>query len=425
MDFSFHSKPARVLFGRGESGSLSEHLGSFNRILVIAGPRFEQQIGQLQSLMGSDRIIPFTKIVPHVPQELVDVAGEVVRELRPDAILAMGGGSAIGLAKALALGAAPGLKQCYFEEGLDAPAIIAVPTTFSGSEQTDIWGITTAEGKKTGQSSLVLPELVIYDPDLLLSLPVERAVTSAMNAMAHLVEAVYAPDGNPVTRYQALQGIAAIVAGLEQLVGPGSGGRKHEPRRVGTFEPSRVGSSDPNRAGLSDSKGEETTLSKDKRDPASAQPGAPVTGDSQILAPEIAETLLLGAFLGGKCLREVSMSLHHKTAHVLGGLFGTDHALTHTVLLPHVLEFQWPHLSADIRRNFENVLGAHPPRNLKELAEHTGAPTDLQGLGVKKNDLPTVVDRILEQPYPNPAPLDRVKLLAMLENARNGTLPVE
>ena len=368
MDFTFHSKPVRVLFGRGESGSLPKHLASFNRILVIAGPRFQEQVGHLQSQLGSERIVPFSKIVPHVPQELVDVAGEVVRQVRPDAILAMGGGSAIGLAKALALGSAPGLKECYFEEGLDAPAIIAVPTTFSGSEQTDIWGVTTADGKTTGQSALVLPELVIYDPDLLLSLPAERAVASAMNAMAHLVEAVYAPDGNPVTRYQALQGIPAVVAGLEQLGRPGNG------------------------------------------------------GDAQILTPEIAENLLFGAFLGGKCLREVSMSLHHKMAHVLGGSFGCDHAVAHTVLLPHVLQYQWPHLGADIRRDLENVLGAHPARTLQTLAVQAGGPTDLKSTGMKPVDLTKAVEHILAQPYPNPAPLDHNRLLRMLEHAWSGIL---
>ena len=412
MDFTFHSKPVRVLFGRGVSGSLPQQLASFNRILVIAGPRFEQQIGQLQSLMGTDRIIPFTQIVPHVPQELVDVAGEVVREVRPDAILAMGGGSAIGLAKALALGAAPGLKQCYFEEGLDAPVIIAVPTTFSGSEQTDIWGITTADGKKTGRSPLVLPDLVIYDPDLLLSLPAERAVTSAMNAMAHLVEAVYAPNGNPVTRYQALQGIAAMVSGLEQLVLPGNGGGASA---------LTADKEEKSSAPVPGKKGKSSAPAPGKKGKTSV----PVPGKGagiSVLTPEIAETLLFGAFLGGKCLREVSMSLHHKTAHVLGGSFGCDHAIAHTVLLPHVLQYQWPHLSADIRRDLENVLGTHPPRTLQRLAVQAGGPADLQSAGLKAADLVKAVEHILAQPYPNPAPLDRIKLLAMLENARIRTL---
>ena len=368
MDFTFHSRPVRVHFGRGESGTLPGHLASFHRILVIAGPRFQGMVETMKQELGSNRIVPFSKIVPHVPQELVDVAGEVVRQVRPDAILAMGGGSAIGLAKALALGSAPGLKECYFEEGLDAPAIIAVPTTFSGSEQTDIWGITTADGKTTGKSPLVLPQLVIYDPDLLLSLPAERAVTSAMNAMAHLVEAVYAPDGNPVTRYQALQGIPAVVAGLEQLGRLGSG------------------------------------------------------GDEIAMTPEIAENLLFGAFLGGKCLREVSMSLHHKTTHVLGGSFGCDHAVAHTVLLPHVLAYQWPHLGADIQRDLQNVLGAHPARSLQALAARAGAPMDLKSTGMKPAELPLVAERILEKPYPNPAPLDHDRLLHMLEHAWSGIL---
>ncbi len=375
MNFTYHSRSARVTFGRGESESLPQHLAPFNRILVIAGPRFRDRVEQLQNEMGVKRIVPFSKVLSHVPQDLVDEAAGVVRQERPDAILAMGGGSAIGLAKALALGLSPELQACYFEEGLDAPAIIAVPTTFSGSEQTDIWGITAGDGKITGRSPRVLPDLVIYDPELLVSLPVEHAVTSAMNAMAHLVEAVYATDGNPVTRFQALQGIQAIVNGLRQLGASASG------------------------------------------DAGSRAIGA--------MSPDIAEILLFGAFLGGKCLREVSMSLEHKAAHVLGGSFGCDHAAVHSVLLPHVLEYQWPHLDADIRTDLENAIGANPARILQDLAMHGGAPANLREIGMEQTDLPRVVDLILEKPYPSPAPPDRRCLLEMFENAWIGALQEE
>ncbi len=367
MDFRFETHSASVHFGREAAALLPKHLASYGRVMVIAGPRYRHLTAQLCEALGPDRIVRFEKVAQHVPQELVDEAAGVVRQTRPDAILAVGGGSAIGLAKALALGASPGLKECYFEDGLAAPEIIAVPSTFSGSEQTDIWGITTVEGKKTGKSELVLPRVVIYDPELLSTLPSEYAAASAMNAMAHLVEAVYAPDGNPVTRFQALQGIETVAEGLRRL--------------------SAV--------------------------------------DSDTLPVEIAEKLLLGAFLGGKSLREVSMALQHKSAHVIGGLFGADHAKAHAVLLPHVLHYQWPHLDRDIRADLKQVLGPYPPQTLQELAANAGVPTDLQRLGVKKTDLSTAADRIQANPYPNPAPLDRFRLLTMLENAWSGTLQAE
>jgi maleylacetate reductase len=399
MDFRFESHTATVLFGKGASASLPKHLEAHARIMVIAGPRYRQLVTQLSEAMGADRIVPFERIVQHVPQELVDEAAGVVRQARPDAILTVGGGSAIGLAKALALGESPELKECYFEDGFTAPEIIAVPTTFSGSEQTDIWGITTAEGKETGRSRHVLPRLVVYDPVVLTTLPAQYAAASAMNAMAHLVEAAYAPDGNPVTRFQALQGIEAMADGLRRLgtlASKGDSGGIH---------------------GHSGGGGSDTISSsvRNRSDDGSTA-GCPV---------EIVEKLLFGAFLGGKCLREVSMALQHKAAHVLGGMFGCDHAETHAVLLPHVLQYQWPHLGRDIRADLEQVLGPHPPKTLQELAALAGLPTDLQALGVKKSDLTIAADRILAKPYPNPAPLDRVLLLAMLENAWIGIMQPE
>lgn len=116
-----------------------------------------------------------------------------LHEEKPDVLLAFGGGSAIGLAKALAL-----------ETKLP---IVAVPTTYSGSEQTNIWGISSEEGKTTGKSMHVMPKVVVYDADLTAGLPLSLAVTSGMNAMAHLMEAIYAPTGNPVTRHHALHGV--------------------------------------------------------------------------------------------------------------------------------------------------------------------------------------------------------------------------
>ena len=136
----------------------------------------------------------------HVPVDIVDEAGATTAESSADCLLAIGGGSTTGLAKALAL-----------RTGLP---IIAVPTTYAGSEMTPIWGMTEGGVKTTGRDARVLPRLVIYDPDLLTTLPPEVVATSGMNAIAHCVEALYSQTANPVTSLMAEEGIRAIAEAL-------------------------------------------------------------------------------------------------------------------------------------------------------------------------------------------------------------------
>lgn len=467
MHFAFRSFPSRVLFGEGKSRELPRLLTPYRKVMVIASDRMRPLTELVRKEFGSDRIAVFSRIVQHVPQNLVDEAVAVADEFRPDVLLALGGGSATGLAKAMALASG----------GSDAGKvwpIIAVPTTFSGSEQTDIWGITVSSertsggnktsagsitpdesmtpggsnassanpastGKQTGRSAIVLPELVIYDPALIRDMPARLAVTSAMNAMAHLVEAVYAPDGNPLTRGQALQGIGFVRKGLSSLA-------------------------DTISAGTPDA-------AMDARSDATPgeMPGSPsATPEKQNgfnMAGETAENLLFGAFLAGKCMREVSMSLHHKVAHVLGGSFGLDHAVVHAVLLPHVLQYQWPHLEADIRRDLQQALGSDPAGELRALAERAGGPVDLRRSGFREPDIPEAAAAIQAQSngkqaqnygiqaqsngkqtenygkqaenygkktqnygkkaqtYSNPAPLEPERLTRMLRNAWNGSRP--
>ncbi|TVR19284.1 MAG: iron-containing alcohol dehydrogenase [Balneolaceae bacterium] len=348
MTFTYRSHPMNILFGKGSFKEIIHHLKEYTSCFVIASDRMDKQVRFLEKSEAIKSITRFSKVIQHVPQTIVEEAENLLSKNPTDVIIAIGGGSGIGLAKALAL------KTKH--------PIIAVPSTYSGSEQTNIWGISSEEGKTTGKSLRVLPKLVIYDSEFTQSLPVKLAVKSGMNAMAHLMEAVYAPDGNPITRNIALLGIEYIKKGLNEL------------------------------------------------------------GDKQKLTQDANENLLMGAFIAGRSLCEVSMSLHHKTAHVLGGSFGMDHASVHTVIQPYVLEYQWDYLSDEIRDDFTKSLGPNPSYELKNLAKRGGAETELKSIGFKREDITKAVKIILSKPYANVAPLEEKALFEMLEKAYTGKL---
>jgi alcohol dehydrogenase class IV len=279
----------------------------------------------------------------------VDEAREVAEQTQPFAYVAIGGGSAIGLAKGLAIE--------------DGRPIIAVPTTFAGSEQTNIFGISTEDGKTTGRDDRALPQVVVYDPNLTATMPKGLAVTSAMNAMAHLMEALYSPSGNPVTRSLAMQGMKTLKAGLETMA------------------------------------------------------------ESDRLTQEANEQIQFGAYLAGKCLCEVDMALHHKTAHVLGGSFGMDHSKVHTVLQPYVLAYQWPYLDKAIQEDFKEALASeNPAQVLKDLAANASAPTTLEAIGFQEADIEKAAFIMAANPYANIAPLSKEGLAGMLRNAYDGII---
>ena len=297
MNFTYISYPNQVFFGKGRTNELPEILKDYRKVMAMGEERWEDQIQKVGKALGNDRLFYFPEIIQHVPQQLVDKAMVKLKEEKPDVLLALGGGSAIGLSKSVAL-----------ETKLP---IVAVPTTYSGSEQTNIWGISSEEGKTTGKSMDVMPKVVVYDPDLTSSLPLNLAVTSGMNAMAHLMEAIYAPNGNPVTRHHAMLGVEYIRNGVEIL------------------------------------------------------------GKTKILTEEANSDIQFGAYLAGKCLCEVSMSLHHKMAHVLGGSFKLEHSYVHTVLQAFVLNYQWDSISPEIKRDFVRVLGDQPAHKLQEVSGKT------------------------------------------------------
>jgi len=292
--------------------------------------------------------------VMHVPIESAREARAEAQRLGADCAVAIGGGSTTGLGKAIAL-----------DSGLP---ILAIPTTYAGSEMTPIYGITEGGEKKTGRDPRVMPKTVIYDPELTVTLPAGLSVTSGLNAIAHAAEGLYAHDGNPIIGLMAEEGIRALARALPVI----------------------------------------------QRSPADI---------------EARSDALYGAWLCGVVLGQVAMGLHHKLCHTLGGSFNLPHAETHTVVLPHALAYNAeaaPQAMAAISRALANASGhasGNAPAAVQRLARALGAPTSLKAIGMPAEGLDRAADLAAKTPYPNPRPLDRAALRALLQRAYDGAAP--
>ncbi len=348
MNFTYQSFANKVFFGQNAQVAFEQAAqGQAKRVFLIASRRNQDLIGFLQASPLFEITHLFDEIAQHVPLELVEKAALQVQQEHTNLILSIGGGSAIGLAKALAL-------------RFHIP-IWAVPTTYAGSEMTNIYGISEGGKKTVGRADVVLPQVVIYDPHLTAALPLPIAIKSATNAMAHLVEGVYAVQNNPISYQQSLMGIKAILQGYETVK------------------------------------------------------------SSQSLTKEANEAFLLGTYLGGKSLCELPMALHHKAAHVLGGNFNLDHASVHTVLLPFILDFQWESLPAQIQEDFRTAFGhASPAAFLLHTLQALQIPTSLQAIGFKERDIDDAAAQIAALKFENPAPINVESLSAMLKKACRG-----
>ncbi|WP_027819876.1 maleylacetate reductase [Paraburkholderia bannensis] len=349
--FVYQAQPGRVVFGAGALQQLEAELDALGarRAIVLSTPEQRPGAEAIAQRLGERSAGVFDRAVMHVPIETAREAREVARERGADCAIALGGGSTIGLGKAIAL-----------DSGLP---ILAVPTTYSGSEMTPIYGITQNGEKRTGADARVLPRTVIYDPELTLTLPVDISVTSGINAIAHAAEGLYAASGNPITSMMALEGIRALAIGLPGI---------HEnPRDI-----------------------------------------------------EARGSALYGAWLCGTVLAHGGMALHHKLCHTLGGSFNLPHAPTHTVVLPYVLAFNAP-FAEDAMRRMAQALGTQysAAAGVWELAHRNGAPTSLRALGMSESDLDRAADIATERPYWNPRPLDRAAVRAVLQAAFDGARP--
>ena len=350
--FRYDALPGRVVFGAGcATRELEPELTRLDakRVLLVAAEPEQDIAARLTAPFPGLIAATFTAVRQHVPEATVAEVIAMARAVEADAVLSIGGGSTTGTAKAVALHT--------------AVPIIAVPTTYAGSEVTPIWGATTGGVKTTGRDLTVLPRTVLYDPELTLSLPASITVSSALNALAHCIEALYARGANPITSLIAVEGIRALAAGLPPVV------------------------ADPHdRAARSD--------------------------------------LLYGAYLAGSAFAAAGSGLHHTICHVLGGAFDLPHAQTHAVVLPHVAAFN-EEAVPDMGRAAQALGSDSVARGLVRLVAATGAPTSLHTLGMPADGVEQVVSTVMTKDLSaNPRPVTEFDVRDILTAALTGQQPV-
>jgi maleylacetate reductase len=349
-EFTYTTQASRVVFGAGSMKLIQQEVETLGarRALILCTPEQKAQAEVVSSLLGPSSAGVFDGAQMHVPVENARRAREHAKEVGADCAVAIGGGSTIGLGKAIAL-----------ESSLP---IIAIPTTYAGSEMTPIYGITENGLKKTGRDARVIPKTVLYDPELTMGLPVALSIVSGLNAIAHAAEGLYAKDGNPVMSLMAEEGIRALANGLR-------GVKKN---------------------------------SKDK------------TARSECL---------YGAWLCGMVLGNVGMALHHKLCHTLGGTFNLPHAETHAIVLPHALAYNSGVADEAMGRIARALNVDFAPDGLYQLNEELGVPRGLQEIGLKETDLDYACEVALSNPYWNPRPIEKEPLRALLQRAWDGARP--
>ncbi|MGX4688014.1 maleylacetate reductase [Streptomyces sp. JNUCC 63] len=335
--------PCRTLIGPGARHRIpeeAERIGA-RRVLLVAAGSAGAAAGELAAALGTRLAARFDRPVVHTPVAVTERAMETVRSVDADGVVAIGGGSAVGLAKALS--ARTGMPQ------------IAVPTTYAGSEVTPVLGETDNGVKTTRREPALVPGTVVYDPELTFTMPAGLTLTSALNALAHAVEALWAPDATAFTDALATEAVDGILTALPEVL-----------------------------------------------DAPAGPPGR--------------ERLQEAAWLAGLCLARTRMGLHHQLAHALGGTYDLPHAELHSLLLAHVLAFNLPaapKAAARLRR----ITGDDPAEVIGRLARGFDGPTTLRELGVPRDGLRAVAERVAAQPYANPRPPEADAVTRLLEGA--------
>ena len=352
MRFVHDTLPQRVYFGSGLAReplkTEAVRLG-VTSVMVIASPRDAELAGAIT------RDLPVVRrhdeVVMHVPVEVAARAREAAEDAKADALVSIGGGSATGLAKAVAM-----------TSGLP---VIAVPTTYAGSEATAVWGLTEDGRKTTGADPRVLPKAVVYDAVLTVSLPVDMSVASGLNALAHSVDAMWAPNTDPIVAALAAEGIRALNEGLP-----------------------RVAANPDDLAGR--------------------------------------EEALYASYVSAVAFASAGSGLHHKICHVLGGKYNLPHAQTHAIVLPYVLAFNAP-AAPEAEGRIKGSFGSGSALGgLEQLRAALNAPRALAYYGFAKADIPAAAAAILPAvPPSNPRPVTVADLEKLLRAAWAGVDPLE
>ncbi|MEX0428545.1 maleylacetate reductase [Nocardioides sp. DS6] len=350
MRFVHETLPQRVAFAAGDAPAAVaaeiEALGA-SKVMLIASDREAALADPIAKEIPV--VLRHEEVVMHVPVEVAERAREAAASAGADVIVTVGGGSTTGLGKAVALTA-----------GLP---IIAVPTTYAGSEATNVWGLTEGETKTTGVNAKVLPASIVYDASLLTSLPGDMTVASGLNAMAHCVDSMWGPRADPIDRALAQEGIRGLADGLAQVAEDSTG------------------------------------------------------------IPGIEQTLY-GAYLAAVSFASAGSGMHHKICHVLGGMFNLPHAQTHAVVLPYVLAFNAPN-APEAERRISQAFGAETATaGLAALRSTLDAPKALKDYGMPEDGIAKAVAPILAAiPANNPTPVTDDNITALLRAAWEGDEP--
>jgi alcohol dehydrogenase class IV len=345
--FDYRTSAPRIVFGASQVAVVADvvrELGC-SRALVVSGPSQTPTVDLVAGHLGSSMVVRFGEATLHTPIAVTTRALAMVNLTGADCLVAVGGGSAIGLAKALAL--------------RTALPIVAIPTTYAGSEMTNIVGETEGGTKTTRRDPAVLPKAVIYDVSLTLSLPPQTSGASGMNALAHAVEALWARDANPITSALATQAITLLGRSLPLVVADG------------------------------------TDL--DARDDC-----------------------LIAALCAGWCLGGSEMSLHHRMCHVLGGMFNLPHAETHAVLLPYVIAYNAPAAPRAVEAIADALGVVDAASGVADLASSLGRPRGLCEIGMPSDGIAAATAAVVGGTGANPRPLDRAGVESLIAAAFSG-----
>jgi maleylacetate reductase len=348
--FVYNGLPSRVIFGAGSIAQLPAELDRLGvkKALLLSTPEQKESVSLIAKTLGARCAGTYDKAAMHVPVEVAEDARRVARELDADCCVTVGGGSTTGLGKAIAL--------------TSTLPILAVPTTYAGSEMTPIYGLTEGGLKKTGRDARVLPKTVLYDPLLTLSLPAVASAASGMNAIAHCVEALYAVDGNPIISLMAEEGIRALASSLPQVV-------------------------------------------------------------SDVKNVEARTDALYGAWLAGVALGAAGMALHHKLCHVLGGTWDLPHAETHAAVIPHVAAFNAVAVPDAMARVARALGRGSAAGGLYDLLAELDIPNSLGAIGMPAAGLDRAAALATANPYWNPRSVDTPAIRALLDDAWAGRRP--
>ena len=349
VPFTYEGVPVRVVYGAGARHDLAAELDGLGlkKVVLIASESSRAEADAMVAALDHRVTWRVAGVRQHVPSDLAETVTADAMRVGADGVVTLGGGSATGLGKVVALTGLP---------------LVAIPTTYAGSEMTPIWGMTTAGVKETRRDLRVMPKTVVYDPELTYGLPPLITAASGMNAIAHCLEALWSAGASPLTEPLALDATRGLCAALPAAV---------------------------------------------------AEPWD----------PKARGRALVGACQAGMVLAGAGPGLHHKLCHVLGGRYDMPHAQTHAALLPHVVGFNEPLLGSLAARMAVAVGSGRASTGVYDLGVRMGLTMALCELGMPEAAIGEVASLVAAAPPANPRPVEEAQLRAVLRAAWEGDAP--